>query len=354
MHNNLSCDNNIFKRILRHLSVMCVYEIPSVTLASYPVNSRKKGRFKIFENRTILITWRTVPASNLLKAYSDGYYNINSGFGPTIDGDFIPASPVDMLSIPTSESSQMFNSIDYMAGINDCESAIYELPKVHQDSMIVLYRIEVTHKVLAHTVNAVNMNHVMEDLRVSQAQTRETNKKIDKIDSDLRKNQMLKSHDTSVSLNDQSGDFRGSSIVNDLNGRRIYRNKITRINTLRDKTVYGASQFIKFGKVSAKNVLFQKGSNDLETKGPDEVLQEVEHLVDITQKILPETKIILAEILPRFLRDRNQSKEFEQKRLQFNTLLKDYCFDKHIHLVEYSNMRTTDYTDGIHLNEVGV
>ncbi|CAG2230327.1 unnamed protein product [Mytilus edulis] len=96
------------------------------------------------------------------------------------------------------------------------------------------------------------------------------------------------------------------------------------------------------------------GSNDLERKQADCVLKEVEYLVATTRRILPATKIILAEILPRFLRDRDQSKEFEEKRRQYNTLLKDYCFDENIQLVEYSNMRTTDYIDGIHLNEVGV
>ncbi|VDI13256.1 Hypothetical predicted protein [Mytilus galloprovincialis] len=223
--------------------------------------------------------------------------------------------------------------------LDRCENS----QKIYQDSLVVLNRIEVTHKLLAQTANAVNMNRVVEELRVNQAETRETNKKIDKIDSDLRKNQMCKSHDTPVSHNDQSRDFRddrndesvnehnklensqekgesvrsthnstnentpkanlwiiGSSIVKDLNGRRIYRNKITRINTLRDKTVFGASQFIKLEKVSVENVLFQIGSNDLERKQADCVLKEVEYLVETTQRILPSTKIILAEILPRF------------------------------------------------------
>jgi hypothetical protein len=32
----------------------------------------------------------------------------------------------------------------------------------------------------------------------------------------------------------------GTSIVKDLDGRKIYRNRNTRITTLRDKTVHGA------------------------------------------------------------------------------------------------------------------
>lgn len=48
--------------------------------------------------------------------------------------------------------------------LDRCENS----KKVHQDSLIILNRIEVTRKLLAQTVNAVNMNHVVEELRVSQ------------------------------------------------------------------------------------------------------------------------------------------------------------------------------------------
>lgn len=49
--------------------------------------------------------------------------------------------------------------------LDRCENS----KKVHQDSLIILNRIEVTRKLLAQTVNSVNMNHVVEELRVSQA-----------------------------------------------------------------------------------------------------------------------------------------------------------------------------------------
>ncbi|VDI57204.1 Hypothetical predicted protein [Mytilus galloprovincialis] len=93
--------------------------------------------------------------------------------------------------------------------LDRCENS----QKIYQDSLVVLNRIEVTHKLLAQTANAVNMNRVVEELRVNQAETRETNKKIDKIDSDLRKTQMCKSHDTPVSHNDQSRDFRDDRMM---------------------------------------------------------------------------------------------------------------------------------------------
>lgn len=98
----------------------------------------------------------------------------------------------------------------------------------------------------------------------------------------------------------------GSSIIKDLHARRIYKNKFTKINTLKDKTVYGALEFVKLGRVNSKNMLFQIGSNDLETKEAKEVLAEIENLVVTTQTILPQANIILAAILPRYLRNRKQ------------------------------------------------
>lgn len=146
----------------------------------------------------------------------------------------------------------------------------------------------------------------------------------------------------------------GSSIVKDLDGRKLYMSKNTRINTLGDKTVLGATKFIESGKVVSDNIMFQIGSNDLEYEEPDRVLQEIEQLVETTESMHPNSKIILAEIVPRFLRDIDRSVEYEQKRQQYNLLLKDYCSDKSIPFVTYKHFRASDFTDGIHLNGTGI
>lgn len=73
--------------------------------------------------------------------------------------------------------------------------------------------------------------------------------------------------------------------------------------------------------MSAENVLYQIGSNNLDSKEPDDVLQEVENLDEITKQILPNGNIILAEILPRFYRDWNLSDKYEEKKtkIQYST-----------------------------------
>lgn len=88
--------------------------------------------------------------------------------------------------------------------------------------------------------------------------------------------------------------------------------------------------------MSAENVLYQIGSNDLDSKEPDDVLQEAENLVEITKQILQNGNIILTEILLRFYRDRYLSDKYEEKRQRYNIILKGYCHDKDIEIVTYS------------------
>nr|CAG2257166.1 unnamed protein product [Mytilus edulis] len=106
----------------------------------------------------------------------------------------------------------------------------------------------------------------------------------------------------------------GSSIVKDLDGKKMYKNKQVKITTLRDKTVEGATKFVKLGTVHAKNVLLQIGSNDLEQKTPDDVLQEVELLVRELKSTLPESTVVIGELLPRYyLGDRNKADAYNEK-----------------------------------------
>ncbi|CAC5374223.1 unnamed protein product [Mytilus coruscus] len=70
----------------------------------------------------------------------------------------------------------------------------------------------------------------------------------------------------------------GSSIIKDLDGKRMYKNRKVKIITLHDKTVFGAIQYIKSFRDKAKHIMFQIGSNDIEQKTPDEVIQEIEEL----------------------------------------------------------------------------
>ncbi|VDI58912.1 Hypothetical predicted protein [Mytilus galloprovincialis] len=147
----------------------------------------------------------------------------------------------------------------------------------------------------------------------------------------------------------------GSSIVKDLDGKKMYKNKQVKITTLRDKTVERATKFVKLGTVHAKNVLLQIGSNDLEQKTPDDVLQEVELLVRELKSTLLESTVVIGELLPRYyLGDRNKADAYNEKIGLYNILLRDYCVDTGLHYVQFENMIHSDFYDGIHPNFKGV
>ena len=61
--------------------------------------------------------------------------------------------------------------------------------------------------------------------------------------------------------------------------------------------------------------------------------------------------MIIAELLPPLSKDRKMSSEFDEKRLLYNSLLKDFCFDIN---AEYVNFEQRSSDDGIHLNGYGI
>ena len=146
----------------------------------------------------------------------------------------------------------------------------------------------------------------------------------------------------------------GSSVVKDLDGRKIYRNRITRITTLRDKTIQGAVEFIKSKKINSDIIVLQIGSNDLESAEVDNVMEEYENMVEVIKKEYSNAKLVIGEVLPRYYHDHLITAEFEQKRCQFNLLLKDLCEDRNLELVQYDHVRPTNFYDGIHLNQEGI
>lgn len=145
----------------------------------------------------------------------------------------------------------------------------------------------------------------------------------------------------------------GTSIIRDLNAKQMYRNKRVKVYTLHDKTVTGAIEFIKSGKMNTKHVLFQLCSNDLESSTPVEVLEEFESLIKLTKECYPDITITVCEVMPRFYDNINALSKFEQSREIFNNLLKDFCVANDIVLIKF-RMNAYHFYDGIHFNERGV
>ncbi|CAC5388143.1 unnamed protein product [Mytilus coruscus] len=146
----------------------------------------------------------------------------------------------------------------------------------------------------------------------------------------------------------------GSSIIKDLDGKRMYKNRKVKIITLHDKTVFGAIQYIKSFRDKAKHIMFQIGSNDIEQKTPDEVIQEIEELVRVTRRYNPDATITFGEILPRFLSERYYAKFFNEHRLIFNVQLYELCKDLDLHFVRYDFIQPEYFVDGIHIKGHGI
>ena len=128
------------------------------------------------------------------------------------------------------------------------------------------------------------------------------------------------------------------------------------MTTLRDKTVQGAIDFIKTNNLKVKTnlVMYQIGSNDIETKSADDVIEYIEQLTKFTKEHVSEAKIAFAELLPRFYRDRDQAAVYEEKRQLFNNLLKDHCNDLDLKYIKHCHFYCSDFYDGVHLNEIGI
>lgn len=221
------------------------------------------------------------------------------------------------------------------------------------------------------TINSEKLNKIENDLALVKHQSTNNEnleKRKEESDKHTKEADVSTKVDESQDRNEQDEDEEsdddvcdndlwiiGTSIVKDLRGRRMYRNKSVRITTLKDKTIYGATQLMKYGRMSAKHIMFQVGSNELENKEPDDIMEKLEKLVEVAREKVPHTDILFGEILPRFYKDRRLSSVFEEKRLIFNNLIKDFCKESDMSFIEYDQLRfLISYVDGIHLNTIGV
>jgi hypothetical protein len=221
------------------------------------------------------------------------------------------------------------------------------------------------------TINSEKLNKIENDLALVKHQSTNNEnleKRKEESDKHTKEADVSTKVDESQSRNEQDEDEEsdddvcdndlwiiGTSIVKDLRGRRMHRNKSVRITTLKDKTIYGATQLMKYGRMSAKHIMFQVGSNELENKETDDIMEKLEKLVEVAREKVPHTDILFGEILPRFNKDRRLSSVFEEKRLIFNNLIKDFCKESDMSFIEYDLLRfLISYVDGIHLNTIGV
>ncbi|CAG2242536.1 unnamed protein product [Mytilus edulis] len=112
-----------------------------------------------------------------------------------------------------------------------------------------------------------------------------------------------------------------------MNAKKIFRYQSAKITTLRDKTIKGAIEFLETGKLKADNIAYQVGSNDLDEKSAEEVVNDMKKLLSSKGNIL-----IIGDLNARvsnhldFISDENNIHDD-----LLNLLPDDYLGDSHIY-----------------------
>lgn len=99
-------------------------------------------------------------------------------------------------------------------------------------------------------------------------------------------------------------------------------------------------------------ITLQIGSNDPENKDPDKVIECFETWILKIHHLLPESEIVVNEILPKFYENTAQSRIYESRRKKLNVMLKDLCAAMAVKYVYgcHSNISYILLFDDVHLH----
>ena len=114
----------------------------------------------------------------------------------------------------------------------------------------------------------------------------------------------------------------GTSIIKDIDPERMYRDKTVKKHILEQKTIAVAKRYIsnltgKFG-----TILLQVGSSDLEHNSTETVQTGISEIVEILNTKLPQTRILVSGILPRWTRSAQEGMNYKRKKSKLNSELK--------------------------------
>ncbi|CAG2189272.1 unnamed protein product [Mytilus edulis] len=223
------------------------------------------------------------------------------------------------------------------------EDRLKEMANERNQEIQRVVKMEQNIKELQHTIEKEAEKRVEDQTYHAETKTKDTKLHVESAEED--------NHTQTERISEKKN---SSSIIKDIDGKRLYKNRKVKVITLHDKTVFGAIQYIKSFRDKAKHIMFQIGSNDIEQKTPDEVIEEIEELVRVTQRYNPDATITFGEILPRFLSDRYYAKFFNEHRLIFNVQLYELCKDLDLHFVRYDFIQPDYFVDGIHIKGHGI
>lgn len=254
---------------------------------------------------------------------------------------------------------------------NENDLIIEKVSEVLQNKVMPEITINIDKKVTETLDNVKECIKRLEEIELKQKQNPEKpNKKSNENKHDKDKKDFKDSDNESEQDDEDKQNFDiedeifthdvwiiGTSIVKDIDSSQMYRNKRVRVTTLWDKTVKGATELLQSRKlkVNPKILLLQVGSNDLENHTQEEVVRDIEELIKAAKNVMPNAKILISELLPRYYGDIHMVTQFEQKRVSYNALLSELCnITTGVEIVKFNIFKVDNFYDGIHLNPKGI
>jgi lysophospholipase L1-like esterase len=98
-----------------------------------------------------------------------------------------------------------------------------------------------------------------------------------------------------------------------------------------------------------REIILHVGTNDLAKKNPQEIVNVIADIVNISHVESPATKPVLSEIMRR-----TDSSSYIPKIGKINQQLQSYCQDQNIDLIQHGNLQAKHLNSyGVHLNRAG-
>ncbi len=141
------------------------------------------------------------------------------------------------------------------------------------------------------------------------------------------------------------------SLASRVDGKYMYKQKkAIRVYGLPEgeKTLGGATAFIKDTKINAKSVTLVAGSNDLSKDSTEGTIYKAKHMISTAKaETGPNTQISLYAIPPR--KQDTRWKNFEQKRIEYNNAMRKFCREQNVKFIETSIQIENICNDRVHL-----
>ena len=149
----------------------------------------------------------------------------------------------------------------------------------------------------------------------------------------------------------------GTSNVKDIVPGKMFSSKKCVVQTLKEKTIKGATEFISTNKLRPKVAVFHVAGNSLAKTTTADCIDHMENLLSVCSDKMPDTKLFVSLPFARQLHSKDESTWYNSKRIAFNNAMIDRLGEGRTivhHNISPNNRSRTIKTDGVHLSEFGV